>query len=853
VDTVDPKNVERDVWRRISSLFTEALDLPAPEREGFLGAACDGDNTLRREIERLLGEYECAGSFLEAQALGPPALPDADEAVFQAGDLLAGRFLVVRLLGAGGMGEVYEAVDQELRQNIAIKTLHAAYAREPKMAQRFRVEVLRSRQITHPNVARVHDLFTHRTAAGDEIPFFTMELLSGETLSHRLIAEGPFPPAAALPLLKQMASALDAAHRAGVVHRDFKPGNTFLLREPDGSVVAKVADFGIAGELGDRAVADDSAEGDADATFIAGTPAYMAPEQLNGEPSTAAADVYALGLVAYEVLTGRRAFESSSPIVCLLRKNAPGDPKLCEARADIPPRWAAAIDRAVQWDPSRRFENPLELIAAVEGKRFSRARKTAAAAIALLLLPAALWFARFGLAPKPEPTSIAVLPFAGGRNEAYLGEGVADGLIRTLANYPNVRVSPLNAAAEYQKRKVPLRRIADNLGAAMLVTGSLRQTGHRLHLTAEFIDGVSGKQVWSKSYDCDLQQFLSVQRDIEQRVVSRLGLRRPSSSSARPATSNAAAYDLFMRGRYLGNMRNREGLAKSIEYFNQAIGLDAGFATAHTAIAESYEMLFEYGWMPSRDAAPKVRAALKTALALDPENPQTQAVLGLFNHRLEWNQVEAERAFMRALSRDPNLAEAHHWYAAMLWRAGRFDEALREAQEARHLDPVTLPTLLGLAWVRYGRREYREAIDICKQALELNPSYSSAYQLMAQSYAAAGETAAALSASAETQRLDTDPEVALRHRALVLSRLHGYEAEARRVAGELERLSPDRQTGYLARIYGGLGDRERMYLWADRAVGTHDSGLLEAKVDPALDRFRSETHFQEIVGALGFR
>src|SRR5205823_1141113 len=221
---------------------------------------------------------------------------------------------------------------------------------------------------------------------------------------------------------------------------------------------------------------------------------------------------------------------------------------------------------------------------------------------------------------------------------------------------------------------------------------------------------------------------------------------------------------------------------KSLEYFRQAIDLDRGFALAHTETAESYEMLFEYGWMPTLEAAPKIKAALQSALALDSENAQTQAVLGLFDHRLEWNQVEAERAFLRALSREPNLPEAHHWYASLLWRAGRFDEALREAQEARRLDPVTLPTLLGLAWVRYGRREYQEAVEICKQALELNPSYSSAYQLMAQAYAASGRKEAALAASDETQRLDTDRIVALRHRALVFSRLPGYERQARQAA-----------------------------------------------------------------------
>jgi tetratricopeptide (TPR) repeat protein len=311
------------------------------------------------------------------------------------------------------------------------------------------------------------------------------------------------------------------------------------------------------------------------------------------------------------------------------------------------------------------------------------------------------------------------------------------------------------------------------------------------------------------------------------------------------------AYDLYLKGRYLWNGRTREGITKSIDYFQQAIDLDGSFALAYGGLADAYLILADYGWLPAIEAAPKIRAALQRSFVLEPDSAETLASLGLFDSLFEWDQAGAERAFQRALTLKPSLVNVHSWYGGYLLRRGRLDESLREAEAARRLDPVSLPTLLFVGWVRYYRHEYSLAVEICKQVIELNPNFSHGHQVMALSYAALGQEKEALRASDIAVKLTSDRAVALRYRALVLSRLRGLEKQARQVAGRLEAIPNNRQDGYIVVIYAGLHDPDRMYYWADRAIRARDSALLLANVEPALDPYRNDQRFRQILTQLG--
>lgn len=863
----DP-NAGHDTWEKISSIFADALQTTTAGRDAFLRDACQGSQSIEDEVRRLLEEHERAsGGFLADFALTETIAGDPAEAgrACRIGDLLSGRFRIVRLLGAGGMGEVYEAFDSELRQAVAVKMLRSSRSRDPAMVERFRAEVLRSRQITHPNVARVYDLFTHRREDGGEICFFTMELLEGEPLSRWLETHGPVAPEAALPLIEQMSAALHAAHSVGIVHRDFKPGNVFVSGGDSATPKATVTDFGIAVQFG--AIGEPTATGSpapSVASLLAGTPAYMAPERLLGAAGTPAVDIYALGLVAFEMLTGQRAYDSKSPLACALRKAADADPRLFDETSDVPASWVEAIHRAVRREPEQRFADPLDFAAAVSpvsgGEAAGRSNRWGvvwpAAALAIILAASVVILdMRTASESQSHPATLAVLPFVNVGAEpqsVYLSDGVAEGLIRSLNAFPKLRVTPQKAAAAYGEQRKPPAEIAKALGADMLLAGSFRQSGHGLHLSANLRGGADGKPVWAHDYDCDMEQLLAVQADITKQVATRMKLGAAQPKRTTVPTSNADAYDLYLRGQYLWNTRTREGVLKAIELFGRAVSLDDKFALADAATADAYIILADYGWMSPAEVLPKAQSAIQRAVALNADAAETQAALGLFHMLIDWDQPAAERAFQRAQSLDPTLVPAHHWYANYLERARRMDEALREAQEARRLDPTTPPTLLIVGWIRYYRREYPAAIEIGKQAVELYPSVPQSHELLAMSYASSGQTDLALKENAEAVRLTTDPAVALRRRAEVLSRIPGHENEAREAARKLEAISWDRQAAYMVPIYAALHDGERMYHWADRALQIHDTYLLMANVDLPLDAFRNEPRFQQILHRMGY-
>jgi serine/threonine-protein kinase len=734
--------------------------------------------------------------------------------------------------------------------------------RDPSMLERFRVEVLRSRQITHENVGRVYDSFIHTRSDGVEIPFFTMELLRGRTLSQWLAERGPLSPLEALPLLRQMAAALAAAHLAGIVHRDFKPSNIFLSETAGRPVKVIVTDFGIAAEAGLVGSTGGDPSVSPSVTLPFGTPAYMAPEQLNGEASSHQTDVYAFGLVAFEMLTGRPAYPARSSLECALRKLAPGDPVLFQVGVDLPPEWIEGIHRCVRRDSFARFESPLDFLDAISGDRekefgsnnpFTRRHWLSLVLTVVVSASAALLLGQFAIR-RIAPTSIAVLPFENlnsDRGEPYFGDGLAEELTHELTAYPKLHVAAQNAAFRFRDKSVSLKRVSQTLGVEMILTGSVLRSGNHLRIAVQLVRGTAGIQVWSQIYERDVQQIFAIQSEITSEIASRLSSGPAPPKLDHEPTPNINAYDLYLKGRYLWNGRTHEGMMKSLDYFRQAISLDGRFALAYSGLADAYLILAEYGWLPSSEVIPQIRAALQHSLALEPNSAETMASLGMFDAFFEWDAAGAERAFHRSLTMKPSLVNVHTWYGDYLMRLGRLDEALSQAETATRLDPVSSPTLLFVGWVRYYRREYPRAIEVAKQVADLNPSYSHCHQLMALSYAALGFKNEALHESELAVNLTSDRAVALRYRALVLSRLGGLQDEARRVAAQLAAIPNNRQDGYLVTIYAALRDPQRMYEWTDRALAARDSALLLANVEPALDPYRNDPHLLEAFRQLG--
>lgn len=628
------------------------------------------------------------------------------------GKELAGRFRVIRFIAAGGMGDVFEVEDLELHEHVALKTIRAGVVRDPRMLARFKREIQYAKRVTHPNVCRIYDLGWHRDGES-EILFLTMELLQGETLAEYLRSHGRMPRQEALPVIAQMAEALSAAHRAGVIHRDFKTSNVMLVGCGQARK-AVVTDFGLA--RASSAVDDDSVT---EPGKVVGTPAYMAPEQFTAGEVTPATDVYAFGLVMYEMVTGRRPFHCAPPIAAA-RKRATEPPP--SPAADVPgldPLWESAILRCLEREPARRFQDPREVVAALTTRLAERstvtltgqrtrlfsprrlasllsrravlagALLTAALAIAGLLFQNSAW----RRAAEPPLKSIAVLPFensGGDPQMEYYSDGFTEELINSLAGISELRVIARESSLRLKRTTLTSEEIGKRLRVRVLVMGSIRRTSGRLRVTARLVKAEDGLQLWSDSYDGDEKDLPDIQDRLAGAIESAMEVRLAASQigSQRGPLPNLPAQDLYWMGRYHWRSRTEDGLRRAIDYFERAIEKDPGYAAAFSGLADVYSVLAEWNTVPPAEALSRARSAARKAVSLNGNLADAHVSLAHVTSLYDRDFGAAERHFQEALRLNPNLVTAHQWYSYMLLKQRRFDESMRHARRALDLDPV---------------------------------------------------------------------------------------------------------------------------------------------------------------------
>jgi serine/threonine-protein kinase len=556
-----------DKWEKVKVLFEAAAEQSPQTRASFLSRECPEDD-IRSEVERLLYLDAQRGHFLSGPAIQHRSSTSKEGLTGScaAGDILARRFRVIQFLAKGGMGEVYEADDLELREHVAIKLIRP----EVLMIQldalgRFRREVRLAKRVTHPNVCRIFDMFRHATAQrvgsrrGGDLILVSMELLRGETLSQRMKRVGRMSPDEVLPILVQMASALDAAHQMDILHRDFKPGNVFLVpaRQRTATRVV-VTDFGLA--LGLASDANISLTSISTHPFM-GTPAYMSPEQIEGFKLTAASDIYSLGLVIYEMVTGERAFEDDVPAIMAVRRlrEAPAPPHLWAP--ELNEVWEGAILRCLERDPNRRFRSAADLVRVLSRKSGAARQEK-----------------------RQSYKSLAVLPFvnSGGTPDTeYLSDGITENIINALSQMPELRVIARSTAFGYKGRDSDPRRVGCDLHVGSVLTGRVAQRGKILSVSTELVDVNSGWQLLGEQYDRTFDDIFAVQAEIASEISLKLRLKLSSAQREKlnkRHTRSAEAHHLFLKGRYCWNKKTESGIRKSIEYFNQAIMCDPVFA-----------------------------------------------------------------------------------------------------------------------------------------------------------------------------------------------------------------------------------------------------------------------------------
>ena len=725
---------------------------------------------------------------------------------------------ILESLGSGGMGTVYRARDTRLGRTVALKFLPAGLTGDPGARARLLHEARISSSLQHRNICVVHDV----EETDDGQVFISMECLEGKTLVER-IGEGPLSVREALAVITQVAEGIAAAHRSGIIHRDLKPANVMLAA--DGT--PKILDFGLATTPG---AAGPSAPG-----TVLGTAAYMSPEQAGGAAVDARTDVWSLGVMLFETLTGRRPFQSDysqAVIYALMHERHPSARAL---RPEISGALERVIDRALEKSPAARFASAEEFLDALRGI------DTRAAA-----------------PREPSARAIAVLPFADisqEKDNAYFSDGLTEEIIAKLSRLEHIRIVSRSSVMQYDRSGKSTRQIAGDLHVQYLLEGSVRKHGRGLRITTHLVDAERDITLWSSTYNGTMDQVFDIQEDVARRIVKALRVRLTPDDRRtlnRRATDNADAYQVYLKARFSWARRTEEGLRESIVRFEEAIARDPQFAPAWAGIADACILLTDFADNSRPALYARARAAVRCALAIDDrlaEAHTSQALIGMLN---EWQWERAKSEFRVAIQASPNYVTAHHWYGELLSMLGDYDGAVAEFSRALELDPLSPAVHKDRGLIEYYGRQYDSAIRWARRTLELEPGFVLAHRILSLAYQAKGLFDEALREHhAWAAGNEHGPgETAALAQCLAAA---GRPGDARAL---FDRFPPRNQAGGnlargIALVHIALGETESAFDWLERAFEEKAESLGMLKVDPKVDAIRGDPRFGDLMARVG--
>jgi TolB-like protein len=872
-------------WAQIKQIFSAALNLPAAEREAYISSACAGRDDLRAAVADLLSAHiDASQNFLERDRIVL-----LTSWLFRAGDRVADRFEVVKRIARGAMGEVYQVYDERLRLQVALKAIRPELIGERDMAERFRREVLVTRGIAHDGLCRVFDLVDHALGPQPEfpqgviVPCLTMQLLEGETLEELLNRRRPLSVAETLPLMEQIADALDALHDAGVVHRDLKPSNVMLVPGANG-LRAVLTDFGLA-KLLDEGIFESRSRGQV------GAPYFMAPELLRGERPSIAADIYAFGLLVDEMITETRAFSSQSLHGLLLEKlgDAPLPPSQRAAAVDR--RWDRVILQCLARDPRARPDRAGRVLDAIrDGSSHSwlqvisrLAARWPARVAGYSVLTGALVTGVFAVGPLQlsAPKSVAIRPFSNLTNQAefeYLAVGTAGELGRRLSRVEDLHVysqrdvtTPLDAAAR----------------ATFTLQGHVQRVGSVLRITVQLLDTADGTLVWSQNFDGTSERALELEDQLAADTVGALTrvhaarekapLGRaaafitsllPASRVPSTGTTNSAAFDAYLRGRALFEERTLPSALQAIEYLKRATHHDPNFAAAYATLTDVQFVLMDFHYAPHVQLLEEAERYANQAVAVDPELPDAQLSLAALR-QAQWRWAESEAAYRRTIELHPTSARAHRWYAGLLLQFGRFDESLRLHRRGLELDPYDYPSQSGYGHALFNAGRVSEAASHLERVLAQKDMLY-AHALLGQVYAYLGgrqpDRNGALfrnalreadilreKESAVTPQDGSTPVT--QYADLVAALAWSYQGDPAAAAPFVARLEAARAAGrvspsVLARVYAAQHDLPQVVAALLMAEAQRDRELLYLNVSPYYEDIRNEPQIRALIERL---
>ena len=731
---------------------------------------------------------------------------------------LADRYLVERQVGRGGMATVYLAQDRKHNRPVAIKVLH------PELAtvlgpERFLREIQIAARLSHPHILTLHD----SGQAGTYL-YYVMPFVDGVSLRQRLEEKGRLDADEALAILRNVGSALEYAHARGVIHRDIKPEN-ILLSEG----FAVVADFGIA-----KAVDEAGSVSLTKTGLGIGSPMYMSPEQTVGEKNLdGRTDIYSLGCVLYEMLVGRPPFEGRTTAHLVSQHAIEPVPRLQAERPDVPHLFDAVVRKAMAKDPEHRFASAREMLASLDASR------VAATPFPQVESPAT----------KPSPVSIAVLPFvdlSATHDQEYLCDGIAEEVMDALAKAGGIKVASRGSSFVYRGRHMDPRQVGKELKVGAVLEGSLQRSGDRLRVTARLSSTDDGFQLWTERFSREMTDVFALQDEIASAIVGALKLTLSSAERVvrKRHTGNLDAYQLYLKGRYHWNRRFQGGLQKAMECFRGAIELDPLYPQPYVGLADAFNSLASYDYMPPKDAYPRAFDGARRALALDPNLAEAHTSLAWATAQCNRDWDGALEEFRISERLNPEYGVTQAWHSLVLAQLGRLDEAASRMKRGIELEPLDMPIVAGLGWVYCYQRKFDESVAQLQTAMTIDADYQAARAFLGMTLLCMGKNQEAI----DHLNLARGIPAAAGLIGLAYARL-GQPDQAREILVEMERgavVNPHS----MAIVHMGLGDTDQAFEWLERGVGEFTMMLNFAAVNPVLDPLRSDPRFPALLRKL---
>jgi serine/threonine protein kinase/tetratricopeptide (TPR) repeat protein len=780
------------------------------------------------------------------------------------GTTFANRFEIIEELGKGGMGKVYRVEDKKIKEEVALKLIKPEIASDKKTIERFSNELKMARKIRHKNVCAMYDL-------GEEkgTHYITMEYVPGEDLKSFIRRTRQLTPGTVVTIAKQICEGLTEAHRLGVIHRDLKPQNIMIDKEGN----ARIMDFGIARSVEGKGITG--------AGVMVGTPEYMSPEQAEVKEVDQHSDIYSLGVILYEMVTGRVPFEGETPLSIAMKHKSemPKDPK--ELNAQIPEDLSIVILRCLEKDKEKRYQSAGEVRSEFENieksipttERIVPKRKpitskeiTVTFGMRKLLIPALVfmaliitvlilwhpWSQKGAIPTLAGRSSIAVLPFedlSPQKDQEYFCDGLTEELINTLSSIRELKVVARTSAFSFKGKDVDVREIGKKLNVETVIEGSVRKEGNRLRIMAQLVNVADGYHLWSERFDRELADVFAIQDEISLAITDRLKLKLLGKEKARMAkrhTEDLEAYDLYLRGLYFRRKLTEDSVQKAIGYFNQAIEKDPDNALAFAGLAYSYMVLTWYTPISPQEAYPKAKKAALKALELDDQLAEAYESLAGVSGYLELNWESAKREIKQVIELTPGYAWAYFHLSNFSLIQARFDDAIKALQKALELDPLNVAFNRNLGEHYFYAGQLEKAIETLQRTVEMDPTFPHTHIFLAYIYMQKSMYEEAL---AEMKKETDIPKAILDPKIGIVYAHMGRREEALQILNKYMELSTQEFISPygLALLCFALGEKELGFQWLEKAYEKRDVWIAYIKIDFLLDSVRTDPRFKALL------